>query len=117
MPSRNAIIRARIDFTYNNDVLLTGIARRLHIAPSHAVEYAFEYGFLHLFVGALFFDKQIEKAPGSRLAYEDLNPNGRSKALSNDEFAEMGHLICDLRKIDVRMRGNQVVCVDVRLRA
>jgi hypothetical protein len=42
---------------------------------------------------------------------------GYKGQISADEFALMGHGICALKDIAVRVRDNQVFCLDVRLRA
>lgn len=122
---RQKNIWERIDFTPRQHALLKDIAKRLAITLPGAVEYALEFGLVSLARGALFFDRRIETAPDSRLTYEDLWAAFREWAgsqrfegqMGTDDFAAMGHLICHFRKITVRVRGNQVYCLDVRLRS
>jgi len=119
MKPQRANIWARVDFTPRDHDLLKIIAKHLRITPAGAVEYALEFGLVNLARGAWFFEKCIEPAPSSRLSYEDLwaafqewcSSHRLKRQMSSDEVAAMGHLICDC------MRGNQVLCLDVRLRA
>jgi hypothetical protein len=124
MVPRKTNIRESIDFTPHHHRLLKFIAKHLRITLPGAVEYALEYGLVHLARGTLFFDKRIEAVPGSRLAHEDLwaaflewsGSRGFQEQMSAHDFAAMGHLICHCKQIAVRVHGNQVFCLDVRLR-
>jgi hypothetical protein len=62
----------RIDFTPQQHRLLKDIAKRLGLTLPGAVEYALDFGLVPLARGALFFDRRVETAPGSRVLYEDL---------------------------------------------
>ena len=112
-----------LEFTPGQHRILTGISERLGITLAGAVEYALDFGIVPLGLGVEFFKTQIEACPGSRLAHEDVLSAFlkwcRSlgfEELSARLFARMGLVICRCKDIAVRVRGNQVFCLDVRLR-
>jgi hypothetical protein len=114
-----------INFTPRQNSLLEIIAKMLNISIEGAVEYALnEFHLLPHARIAYFFAKQIEASPGSRLTREEVwaaylewcRLHGLTGKLSTDHFAAIALVICGVRQIAVRVRDNQVVCVDVRLK-
>jgi hypothetical protein len=124
MGRRKANIWERIDFRPDQHRILTGLSDMLGITLAGAVEYAVSFGIISLGLGVIFFKNQIEACPGSRVTREDMlaafrewcRSYGFEEPISAADFAAMGNMICHFKKITVRVRGNQVVCVDVRLR-
>jgi len=100
------------------------ISENLHIPFGVAVEFALIHGLASSARGVLFFRDRIEASPGNRLASDDVwaafQEWGHSRKFKADisakRFTYLGHDICDLKNILVRVRGSQVVLVDVRLR-
>ena len=73
---------------------------------------------------ACFFGRQIEVSPGYRLSYAEVwaafrewcRSHDMQENIRADDFGVTGLLICQIKQIAVRARGNQVFCLDVRLR-
>jgi hypothetical protein len=122
---RNSKHWKSVGFTQDQHHLLQIISKALCISFVVAMEFAFDHRVLHLARGASFFQHKIVASPGSRLAFDDVWAAFQTWCRSHrfkgqigvDDFAAMVHAICYLRNIAVRVRGNQVFCIDVRLRA
>src|SRR5262249_9705152 len=116
--------RERVEIAPRQLRLLEVISRTLGVAIAEAVEYALAPQIFLFGCVAIFFASQIEASPGSRLTRKDLwaaylawhTSRSVPRKMSEDSFAAMAHAICDSKKIAVRVRNNQVVCLDVRLR-
>jgi hypothetical protein len=121
---RNGDIYASTKFTPRQYELLKRLSEDLRITFSGAVEFALEPGLVPLARGVVFFKQRIEASPGSRLACEDVWAafvdwccwHKLKGQISESDFAYMVLEICRLKEIAVRARGNQVFCLDVRLR-
>jgi hypothetical protein len=61
----------RVDFTPDHHHMLKRVAELLRITFPGAVEYGLTFGLVPLARGVMFFHREIEAAPGSRLAHED----------------------------------------------
>jgi len=114
-----------VDFGPNHHHILKGISKILSITLPGAVEYALEHGIVPFARGAVFFQHRIEVWPEARLASVDMwasfqdwqRSRGMRGWISEDEFYAICFRICSIKAIVVRARGNQVFCLDVRLRA
>jgi hypothetical protein len=112
-------------FTPRHQELLNLISENLGVAPAGAFfGSALEDKLLEFARVAHFFGHEIEASLGSRLAHAEVwaayqewcrlhRLQGR---ISPDNFATKALLVCNIKKIAVRVRDNQVVCLDVRLR-
>ena len=113
-----------VDFSPIQHDILKRIAKALSITFSGAVEYSLDGGLVPFYCVVVFFKHRIEASPGSRVSHEDLwsafqawfHPYGLKWQINAYEFAAMGHEICYYKKIALRVRGNQVYCLDVRLK-
>jgi hypothetical protein len=100
------------------------ISKILDATPAEAVEYALAPQLYPFACVATFFECQIEVSPGSRLTCEDVwaayqewwRSKHLARKISEDSFATMALAVCGGKRIAVRVRNNQVVCLDVRLR-
>jgi hypothetical protein len=125
MRPRKANIWERIDFTPSQHRVLKMISKNLRITIAGVVESTLDHRLVPFARGVVFFKQRIEVSPGSRLACEDVwaafqewcSSHRFRGQISADDFAAMCHQICYFKDIAVRARGNQVFCIDVRLRA
>jgi hypothetical protein len=116
--------RQYINFTPRQYQLLEIVSRALGVTIGGAVEYALESQLLHFAGIATFFGRQIEASPDSLLTREDISAayrewcrlHGLTRKITADKFDTLALLVCRIKQIAVRVRDNQVVCVDVRLR-
>jgi hypothetical protein len=124
MSRRDGDVYANTKFTRPHYKLLKWLSENLHVTFSDAVELSLIHGLVSLARGAWFFTNQIEASPGSRLAADEIWVAFQQWCLSRrykgqisvDDFALMGHGLCELKNIAVRIRSNQAFCLDVRLR-
>jgi hypothetical protein len=111
-------------FTPRHQELLNLISETLGATPARAFfGCALEDQLLAFARVARFFGGEIETSPGSRLSHAEVWAAYREWCrlhrlggrISPDKFATMALLVCNTKKIAVRVRDNQVACLDVRL--
>src|SRR5262245_523995 len=113
-----------VDFSPIQHELLKAISKNLRITFGGAVEYSLDRGLVPFYSAVVFFNKRIEASPGSRVSHEDIwsafqpwyHSYGLRWQINAYDFAVIGHEICYYKKIALRVRGNQVYCLGVRLR-
>ena len=121
---RNPNIWERVDFLPSPHRILRAISKNLGITIAGAVESALVFGLVPFYYTVAFFKQRIEMSSGSRLSHEEIwsafqewwQSHGMEWHINLDEFAAMGHDICLYKKIALGARGNQVFCLNVRLR-
>src|SRR5262249_24933832 len=124
MGGRHGNIYANTMFTPRQYEPVKELSKDLRITFSGAVAFALEYGLGPVVCANLFFKTRVEASPGSRLTCEEVrdaflewcSSHNLRKQISACDFDVVGLEICRLRDIAVRVRGNQLFCVGVRLR-
>jgi hypothetical protein len=128
---RSAKLNLRIAPRMKQRITALAMARKLSVTELLLRAFdAYDFGSLAPDVGdrlgvcKRFFGREIEASPGSRLSHAEVWAAFREWCHANDikgepgadDFAVVALEVCRIKQIPVRVRDNQVVCVDVRLK-